>query len=204
MHGLRFAAAAVLLLAAVPAARARAQAPADSLPFHPGQWGVEAGVGGGGGAGALRFFSRATALTVDVSAAVATRSSDLDGPNTVDSDFSTRFLSTRLGFRHYGSARRGIAGLFGAGAILSYNWANGTPGDGSQHETGVGGFAEAGASYFVTPRLALSGTYGLNLQYTSGNTRQLVGIVNGQQVTSTTSGWVAQTTGVRLTGAIFF
>src|SRR5207253_3224261 len=79
-------------------------------------------------AAALRFFSRATALTVDVSAAVAKRSSDLDGPNTVDSDFSTRFLSTRVGFRHYGSARRGIAGLFGAGAILSYNWANGTPG----------------------------------------------------------------------------
>ena len=70
--------------------------------------------------------------------------------------------------------------------------------------TGVGGFAEAGASYFVTPRLTLSGTYGINLQYTSGNTRQVVGIVNGQQITGSTSGWVAQTTGVRLTGAIFF
>jgi len=203
MHGLRLTAAAVLLLA-VPAARARAQAAPDSLPFHPGQWGVEAGVGGGGGAGALRFFSRATALTVDFSAAISKRNSDLEGPNTVDSDFSTRFLSARLGFRHYGGARRGIAGLFGAGAILSYNWANGNPGDGSQHETGVGGFAEAGASYFVTPRLALSGTYGLNLQYTTGNTRQVVGVVNGQQITSSMSGWVAQTTGVRLTAAIFF
>jgi hypothetical protein len=74
------------------------------------------------------------------------RNADLDGPNTVDSDFSARFLSARLGFRHYGGARRGIA----------------------------------------------------------GNTRQLVGIVNGQQITGTTSGWIAQTSGVRLTGAIFF
>jgi hypothetical protein len=33
-------------------------------------------------------------------------------------------------------------------AILSYNRANGNPGDGGQHETGVGGFAEAGAIFF--------------------------------------------------------
>ena len=202
MLGLRLTAAAVLLV--VPAARAGAQAARDSLPFHPGQWGVEAGVGGGGGAGALRFFSRATALTVDFGAAYNKRSSDLDAPNTGPSEFTTNFISARLGFRHYSGVGRGLAGLFGAGAILSYNGTHGDPGDVSQHETGAGAFAEGGASYFVTSRLSLSGTYGITVQRTSGNTRQVVAVSGGQAITGTTSSWIAQTTGVRLTAAIFF
>jgi hypothetical protein len=184
------------------------QTTADTLPFHPGQWGIEAGLtAGSAGVGALRFFSRATALTLDLSASTNRLSTDqaVFTPNNASTSRGSH-VDASLGLRHYVPASMPIAGFFGAGLAFGYGSSRNDPGQFSQRQTTYGGYAEAGASYFVLPRLALSGSYGVQAGRVTGHVDQLVfGPTDATVMTSTkVHGWNAATTGVRLTAAIFF
>ncbi|AHG88829.1 hypothetical protein J421_1292 [Gemmatirosa kalamazoonensis] len=199
MHALRLPAAALLLVPV--AARAQRAAP-DSLPFSPGQWGIEAGVGGGGSVGALKFLSRATALAANLAVNYNTRTTDPQLASVPVSEFSNTFVTATLGVRHYSPVARSIGALFTVGAALSRQSSHANPGDIRGHETDVGAFGEVGLSYFVLPRLTLNGTYGLTVQHQDG--AQLQNLLNSQVSTVKTHGWLVQTTGVRATVGIFF
>jgi hypothetical protein len=208
-----------LLLVAVPAllaagpTHARAQssgrpAAPDTLPFHAGQWGVEGGVfGSGGNVGALRFLTRATAIAINASAAYG--SFTTDRPGIVGAGASTSTSSTTvgatLGVRHYAAAGGPIAGFLGGGLVTDYTRRSADPGGGSGHTTGVGGFAELGASYFVSTHLALGAAYGVTALHRSGTDVSTVfssGAVSTFE--SQTRGWTVATGGVRITASLFF
>ena len=165
MYGLRLTTAALLL--AVPAARARAQAAPDTLPFHAGQWGVEAPLGGGGsGVGALRFFSRATALTLNLVAAHNTTTINAQSTTGGESPtVSNDNVSFNLGVRHYAAVQSSLAGFFTVGGTVAYGHSHSDPGSSTFRQTGFGGFADVGVSYFITRHLTFSGSYGASGLY---------------------------------------
>lgn len=196
-------ASAGLALAAATTPAAAQRAAGDTLPFTPGQWGVEAGIGSSSaGVGALRFLSRATALTFDLAASY-TKQTNEPIPTTGTAGSTTvtsTFVGASLGLRRYRPIGGSIAGFFGAGATVNHQVTRIDQGNGRGHQTSAGGFGEMGASYLVSPHLALSGAYGINALYRSGETTQTL----ATSFRSDSHGWSIGTTGVRLTAGIFF
>jgi hypothetical protein len=199
----RLAIAAVLLVVPV---RARAQrASGDSLPFTPGQWGLEAAVGGGAGAGALRFLSRATALTLNVGYTHSTATFlGVTTDNTVPSNTSDNVTAT-LGVRHYAPLAPSLGAFAGLGATVAYGRQRTQPNGGTTNNTGVGGIGEAGVSYFVARRLAVSASYAVSGSYISTTASVDDGGLGGIVPSNAHShSWLLQATGARATVAIFF
>ncbi|MBV9879259.1 MAG: hypothetical protein JO180_02135 [Gemmatirosa sp.] len=200
LPSLALLAVAATTLHAQRAQRAR-DAASDTLPFHAGQWGIEAGIGSSGtGVGALRFLDRSTALVLDFSASYSSVSGAIPF-STDDVSNSTGGVSARAGVRRYMPMANALASSVTVGASVSHFRTHSDPGDATSHQTGVGAFGAVGASYFVLPRLALSGSYGLDVQYQRSSGEQVIG---DQSFHNRMHGWSVSTTGVRAAVGIFF
>jgi hypothetical protein len=150
---------------ATATATATATAPADArgtLPFRKNQWGAEVTLFTGYAVGVLRFTApnRAWLLDVAVSGHVSS-STDPDGQTRRSAGASARARVGRRGYRallaRTGSSSARAAAFGTVGGSVSGSRAGGnSPWEARFWSAGVGVFAEAGASAFVTDYLALN------------------------------------------------
>lgn len=164
--------------AQTPDTSATATAPADArgtLPFRKNQWGAEVTLFTGVDIGVLRFTApnRAWVLNVAVSGHVS-RSTGPDGQTRRSRGASARARVGRRGYRALlartgsSSARAAAFGTVG-GSVSGSRLDGNSPWEARFWSAGLGVFAEAGASAFVTDYLALNAAVEASLDglYTS-------------------------------------
>ena len=166
MHAVRLAILSSFI--AAPAI-ASAQASADSLP-HRGTWGAEVVLNSGGsGANLLRFQSNRMALVLGADFTVTHVENDDDNPSGF-SEGTTSNVGARLGLRTYReSSSERLRPIVGFGARTSFG-----KGPQSFSAWSAGGYAELGATYFLSPHFSLGGTG--ELQANIGKRKQQVGL----------------------------
>ncbi len=180
------------VLAAAPCTRLVGQVP-DSV-FHHGQWGVEFVASNGvTGAGLIHFRSPTRAFVLDLSGSVAT-STITSGGITNSGNISNVVVS--LGARRYRSVASRVLFLRTLG--LEGGYTHQFLGGGSQEAWLAGLFGEVGASWLVTPHLALGGAWRLSADYSHLASRS-------GGVTNATGHAITFTLGqVQLTGQLYF
>jgi hypothetical protein len=138
----------------------------DSVVFRHGQWGADFSIGGGfAGVGAIRFSSPTRALVLDL--LTDYQRTEFDNSNGTSSGDNVG-VQVRLGTRGYRSFGRRLYRLTTFGVSASYRWGQSTVQDtltNTQHSLGAGVFADLGASWLVTPQLALGARWGLDVTY---------------------------------------
>ena len=195
---------AAALLSAAPLAAQRA--PADTLPFRPGQWGVEGSVTGGDlGSGLLRFVSRSSAVALNLTGRYSSNAIEGTGGGQEQTTTNGNVTAT-LGLRRYRPFADAVAGYVAFGGLLSYGRST-TEGVGGRGETtsrqwGGGGFADLGATLFVTPRLGMSAVYGVAVTRNSSRATAAGAPAGAPPFRAT--GWGVSAGGVRFHAAVFF
>ena len=180
MRALRLAIVASLF--AAPAIASAQQPSSDSLP-HSGTWGAEAFLSSGNsGANLLRFQSNRTALLLGAEFNVTHIENDDDSQATSAATGTQSTFAARLGLRTYrqSSAER-LRPIVGFGARTTYS-----KGPSSFRAWSAGGYAELGATYFLTPHFSLGGTGELQASY--GKREQQIGLNTTIDQTTTTFG----------------
>ena len=186
------AVALATVLAAFSSARLVGQTP-DSV-FHHGQWGVEFVASNGvTGAGLIHFRSPTRAFVLDLSGSVAT--STLTSSGMTNSGNASNVVVS-LGARRYRSVTTRVLFLRTLGIEGGYT--HQFLAGGSQEAWLAGLFGELGASWLVTPHLALGGAWRLSADY-SHLAASSGGVTNatGHQITFTLGR-------VQLTGQLYF
>ena len=168
----------VLACVFVPTDRAHAQSEArDTLPFRKGQWAVEFPVNRSVGIGFLRFGSNRSALQLDAQFVVAEDETQTNPADFASRKETDRSVDIQIGRRTYRPLASKTAMLFSAG--VTPGWYRGTYSETSTSGTfstiatgwSAGVFLEAGASYFVTPKLSLGMLTGASGFYRFGHAR---------------------------------
>jgi len=181
MRALRLAVLSSLL--AAPTIASAQQASSDSLP-HSGTWGAEVFLGSGAsGANLLRFQSSRMALLLGADFNVTHVENDDDNPATAVAAGTQSTFAARLGMRTYRqSSSERLRPIVGFGARTSY-----AKGPTSFRSWTAGGYAELGATYFLTPHFSLGGTGELQASY--GKRKQQIGLnTTAEQTTTNFSG----------------
>ena len=140
------------------AAGARAQ---ETLPFHQGQWGLEADVGGAGG-GLLHFVTARTALVLDVEASHF--SFDDKSGASFPSERTGSSLGVALGVRRHRPIAPHVVGTFGAafGATWyrdRYKFGGIVPSTDDDRRTQYGPAVSVGGQYLLTDHLSFGVAY---------------------------------------------
>ena len=179
MRALRLVVLASLL--AAPAIASAQQSSSDSLP-HSGTWGAEVFLNSGGsGANLLRFQSSRMALVLGADFNV-THVSDDDDNTSGFGEGTTSNVGARLGIRTYReSSSERLRPIVGFGARTTYG-----KGPQSFSSWSAGGYAELGATYFLSPHFSLGGTGELQASY--GKRKQQVGLNTTIDQSATTFG----------------
>lgn len=152
----------------------------DSLPFRAGQWGAEFSASHGfGGIGLMRFSSPGRAWFFNVQAGYTASGSDEEPPLSTqfgESDSQGGSASVRLGHRWFRPAGARVVqqltlGIDVGGAHSSRDAAVDSlrAFDLVQGNRSLGAFAEVGAAWMVTPKLALGAAYGMGARYFSSD-----------------------------------
>jgi len=184
----------VTIMAVVSAAPLWGQTP-DSSVFHRRQWGVDFNIGSGfAGAGLIHFSSATRALVLNVSGDVSTSIPD----DTSSTGGNSSQITISLGARRYHPVAPhlllyrtlGIEGSYehefrgGASPVT----------DNSQY---AGLFGEMGASWLVTPHLALGAAWRLSADYQRADEKT-------GQITYQTHSFILLLGQPRLTGQLYF
>ena len=181
---------------------AGAQARADSLPFHRGQWGVEFPIESSVGAGFMRFTSHENAIFLHPRV-------EFRGTEVITPGFSTRseesmLISLAVGPRAYSHLAERVIGFFTFGVEPSWALSRFTQryhdnvGNylSSWRTLGFGVFGEVGGDYMVTAHLSVGARIGFKASryrlFPKGTT------------TSVTTGSDVELSGSRITGALYF
>jgi hypothetical protein len=157
-------------LLAAPAIASAQRTSSDSLP-HSGTWGAEVFLSSGNsGANLLRFQSNRMALLLGAEFNVTHIENDDDSQATSAAAGTQSGFAARLGLRTYRqSSSERLRPIVGFGARSTYS-----KGPSSFRSWSAGGYAELGATYFLTPHFSLGGTGELQASY--GKRKQQIGL----------------------------
>lgn len=180
------------VVAAIPAARLRAQTPA--APFHRGQWGIDFNVANGFvGVGAIHFRSPVKALVLSLYGSASTTTFTYGGGGSTGGNANA--IGVSLGARRYRAVAPRVQ--FSRTLGLEGSYAHTYQGGSTQNTWSGGLFGELGAAWLVTPHLGLGGAWRLSADYQHMTTKS--GGVTGSGHAFTLS--LGQ---VHLTGQIYF
>jgi hypothetical protein len=174
---------AVVFSSLVTPALALAQSTStDSMP-GAGSWAAEVALGPGvSGANLLRFQSRRVALLLGGEFRVIHVDNDDNTSSFILSSGTQTNFGARLGIRTYReSSSERLRPIVGVGARTEYS-----KGPSSARSWEAGGYAELGATYFLTPHFSLGGTG--ELQASLGKRKQTIGSQTIDQNTTTFGG----------------
>lgn len=183
---------------ALPAA---AQAPADTLPFRPGQWtAVFAANQDLNTLGVQYFRSQRTAWTLDYGVNVERSRVDLPDGESTDGTFSSGVL--RLGLRRHAVAQGRAVRFAGGGVLASAGHTRSDQPNGTYRGRALGGgiFGELGAQYHVTRYLGL-GAVGTASAHVSDGRHS---IASTPAITTRSTTWRFSAGTLRLFGVLLF
>jgi hypothetical protein len=171
---------------------ADAQSRPDSLLPPAGSWGVEGSIGGYSAATLLRLTTPRSAWLLGASFGIYHSRSNFGGvADAVQQSASTQL---RLGRRWWrGAAQSTLQPLLGAGVTGGLALAD------HSRQIAAGLYAEAGATYFLVPRVGLSGVGEMNVRYLG--TKQFASLGGPG---STSQAWTAQGYLIRSALVVFF
>jgi hypothetical protein len=166
--------AVTVLALSAPVVRVSGQ---ESLPFTPGQWGIEAAASSNPEGGVVRFFSPKTALTVGGSFVATSNDTDETDPFTGGS-FTTKSSQTladvRLGIRFYRPLAPSVVQFTSVGLEAQHvsikNTEQFSNTEASVQGTGIGAFSELGAQYHFSPKFSIGAA--VRAEYLHSSTRR--------------------------------
>ena len=147
------------ILAAITLAASAAQAQTTTLPFHAGQWGIEANTTGESG-GILRFFTPRTALTLNLDGVRGDNKTEDNGTTTSGKNAG---VEAALGLRRHAAIAPHVVGTVGGGALVSW---------GSSRYEQTGGVTKS-SFHQVGPYVSLGGQYMIGDRFSAGVAYQL-------------------------------
>lgn len=155
MRALR--ACVVTLAIAIPASAMSAQ---QALPFHPGQWGIEASALAGGSV--LRFISQRTAVVLNLGG--STYSVDDKSGALFPSSRRSTTVNLSLGLRRHAMVAPHVVGTIGGGVSGLTRWtrddySSGGPSSQHSHEVQAGPFVSVGGQYLLNDHLSVGMGY---------------------------------------------
>jgi hypothetical protein len=174
--------AVVFSLLVTPALALAQATAADSMPAA-GSWAAEVTLGPGvSGANLLRFQSRRLALVLGGEFSVIHIDDDGNTSSFVLPPGTQTNVGARLGIRTYReSSSERLRPIVGVGARTEYS-----KGPSSERSWEAGGYAELGATYFLTPHFSLGGTG--ELQASLGKRKQTIASQTIDRTTTTFGG----------------
>jgi hypothetical protein len=162
-----------LLALSAPVSRVSAQ---ESLPFTPGQWGIEAAASSNPDGGVIRFFSPKTALTVGGSFVATSNDTDETDPFTGGSfttKSSQKLADVRLGVRFYRPLAPSVVQFTSVGVVAQHvsikNTEQFSSTEASVRGTGIGAFSELGAQYHFSTKFSIGAA--VRAEYLHSSTR---------------------------------